>query len=86
VTSLTADAADDAGREVLFLRAVVLAMTNLTAVLAGLVLVVAEGTIEGGKFTKLVALEFVLTFRDGSSLQVLVHVHNWEESGDLQSR
>jgi hypothetical protein len=68
VTSLTTDAADDAGRKVLFLRAVVLAMTDLTAVLAGLVLVVAKGTVEGSKLTKLVALKFVLALRDGSSL------------------
>jgi hypothetical protein len=44
-------------------------MTNLTTVLAGLVLVVTKGTVEGGKLTKLVALEFVLAFRDRSSLQ-----------------
>jgi hypothetical protein len=42
-------------------------MTNLTTVLAGLVLVVAKGTVEGGKLTELVALEFVLAFRDRSS-------------------
>lgn len=69
VTSLTTDTADDAGREVLLLWTIVLAMTNLTTVLAGLVLVVTKGTVEGGKLTKLVALEFVLAFRDRSSLQ-----------------
>jgi len=67
VASLSTDTANDAGREVLLLRAVVLAMTDLTTVLAGLVLVVAEGTVEGGKLTELVALEFVLTFGDGGS-------------------
>jgi hypothetical protein len=66
---LTTDTADDAGREVLLLWTIVLAMTNLTTVLAGLVLVVTKGTVEGGKLTKLVALEFVLAFRDRSSLQ-----------------
>jgi hypothetical protein len=39
-------------------------MTDFTTVLAGLVLVVSEGTIECGKLTELVALEFVLTFGD----------------------
>jgi hypothetical protein len=60
--SLTTDTTDDAGREVLFLGTVVLAMTNLTAVLAGLVLVVSKGTVESCKLTELVALEFVLAF------------------------
>jgi hypothetical protein len=72
MASLTTDTANDAGREILLLRAVVLAMTNLTTVLAGLVLVVTKGTVEGGKLTELVALEFVLAFRDRSSLELLV--------------
>jgi hypothetical protein len=38
-------------------------------VLASLVLVVAESTVEGGQLTKLVALEFVLTLRDGCGLE-----------------
>lgn len=71
MTSLTTDATDDAGSEVLLLWTVVLAMTNLSAVLTGLVLVVTKGTVEGGKLAELVALEFVLAFRDGSSLNVL---------------
>jgi hypothetical protein len=43
-------------------------MADLTTVLTGLVLVVTEGTVEGSKLTKLVALEFVLAFGNGGSL------------------
>ncbi|KAI6776350.1 hypothetical protein HG530_000295 [Fusarium avenaceum] len=56
---VSTDTADDAGSEVLFLRAVVLAMTNLATVLASLVLIVSQGTVECGEFSKLVALENV---------------------------
>jgi hypothetical protein len=47
-------------------------MTDFTTVLAGLVLVVTEGTVKGGKLTQLVALELVLAFGDGGSLALLV--------------
>lgn len=62
MSSLTTDTTNDTSREVLLLRTVVLAVTNLTTVLAGLVLVVSKGTVESGELTKLVALEFVLAF------------------------
>jgi hypothetical protein len=68
VPSLTADAADDAGSEVLLLRAIILAMADLAAVLAGLILIVAKSTVEGGKLAELIALELVLAFGDGGSL------------------
>jgi hypothetical protein len=68
VTSLSTDAADDARSEVLLLRAVVFAMADLAAVLAGLVLVVTKGTVESGKLTKLVTLELVLALGNRSSL------------------
>ncbi len=47
-------------------------MANFAAILAGLVLIVTKGTVEGGEFTELVALEFILSFRNGSSLDLLV--------------
>lgn len=48
-------------------------MTNLAAVLAGLVFVVTEGTVECGELAQLVALELVLAFGDrGSRLNDLV--------------
>lgn len=56
MASLATDTANDASRKVLLLRAVILAMADFAAVLAGLVLVVSEGTVKGGKLTKLVAL------------------------------
>lgn len=72
MAGVTTDATDDTGGVVLLLRAVVLAVTDLATVLASLVLVVSEGTVEGGEFSELVALEFVLAFRNGRSLNVLV--------------
>lgn len=68
VAGVTTDAADDAGSVVLALGAIVLAMTNLATVLAGLVLVVSQGTVEGGKFSQLVTLELVLSLRNRGSL------------------
>lgn len=70
VTSISTDTADDACREVLSVRAVVLAVADLAAVLAGLVLVVTEGTVERGELAQLVALELILTFGNRSSLSV----------------
>jgi aconitase B len=72
VTRVTTDATDDTGSVVLLLRAVVLAVADLATVLASLVLVVSEGTVEGGELSELVTLEFVLTFRNGCSLNLLV--------------
>lgn len=74
MSSLATDTTNDAGSVVLFLRAVVLAMSDLAAVLAGLVLIVSEGTVERGKLTELVALQLVLAFGDGSSLNLISHV------------
>lgn len=69
MASIATNTADDAGCVVLALGAVVLAMANLSTILASLVLVVSEGTVEGGKFTKLVALEFVLSLWNGCGLE-----------------
>lgn len=68
MASVTTDTADDVGSVVLALGAVVFAVTNLTTVLASLVLVVTKSTVEGSELTKLVALQLVLAFGDGSSL------------------
>lgn len=51
VSSVTADTADNAGRVVGLVRAIVLAMTNATAVLACLVLVITECTVKSSKLT-----------------------------------
>lgn len=68
VTSITADATDDTRSEVALLGTIIFTVTNLTTVLAGLVLIVTESTIQSSKLTELIALEFVLTFRNGCSL------------------
>lgn len=66
---IAADSADDAGRVVGLVRAVVLAVANATAVLAGLVLVVTEGTVQSGELAKLVPLERVLALGNGGGLE-----------------
>jgi hypothetical protein len=78
MSSLTTNTANDARSEVLLLGTVVLAMTDLATVLAGLVLVVTEGTVKGSKLTELVSLEFVLAFGDRGGLQ---HVNVVSEKG-----
>jgi hypothetical protein len=65
VTGVATDAADDAGGVVLSLGAIILAVANLTTVLAGLVLVVSKGTVERGKLTQLIALKLVLSLGNG---------------------
>jgi hypothetical protein len=42
---------------------------QILTVLASLVLIVTKSTVEGSQLTKLVALEFVLTLRDGCGLE-----------------
>lgn len=69
MSSLATDTADNASGKVLLLRAIVFAMTDFTTVLACLVLVVAESSVECGELTELVALEFVLTFWNRCSLK-----------------
>jgi hypothetical protein len=68
MASVATDATDNTSSVVLFLRAVVLAVADLATVLASLVLVVSEGTVERSEFSELVSLEFVLAFRNGRSL------------------
>lgn len=65
MTGISTNAADDVRGEVSLLGAIVLAMANLTAVLAGLVFIIAESTVQGSKLSKLIAFELVLPFRDG---------------------
>ena len=66
---IPADTADDVGGVVLLLRAVVLAVTYLTAVLASLILIVAQRSVQRGKLAELIALELVLAFWNRSSLE-----------------
>jgi len=49
MASISTDATDNPGGEVFGIWAVVLAVTDLAAVLAGLIFVVTEGTVERGE-------------------------------------
>ena len=69
MASASANTADDVSSEVSCFRTVVFAMANSTAVLADLVFVVAECTVEGSEFTKLIAFMIVLTFRSRGRLE-----------------
>lgn len=66
----TAEMTDDVGGEVLVFGAVILAMTETTAVLADLVLVVTEGTVECSELAKLIAFVVVFTFGSRRSLEI----------------
>jgi hypothetical protein len=71
VTCISTYTTDDVSCEVALFRAVVFSVTNLTTVLASLILVVSKSTIECCKLTKLVTLELVLAFWDRRSLRML---------------
>lgn len=74
VTSVTTDTTDNVGGEVALLRAVIFTMTDLTTVLASLILVVTKSTVKSGELSKLVPLELVLTLRNrGSRLDNVVN-------------
>lgn len=83
VTSVTADTTDDVGCEVALFGTIVLAVTDLTAVLASLVLIVTQGTVESSQLTQLVALELVLAFGDRSSLESVSLHFRFERTGVL---
>lgn len=68
MTGRAADTTDDVGCEVALLRTIVLAVTDPTAVLADLVLVVAQSSVQRGQLAKLVTLVVILTLRRGGSL------------------
>lgn len=70
MTSVATDATNDIGGEVLGVRAIVLAVTDFTAVLTSLVLIITECTVERCEFAQLVSLELVLAFGDGGSLWI----------------
>jgi hypothetical protein len=69
MAGITTHTADDIVGIILALGTVILAVSNLATVLASLVLVVTESTVQSSKFSKLVSLELVLTFRNRGSLR-----------------
>lgn len=66
--SAPANTADDVSSEVALLRAFILPVTDVAAILTDLVLIISKGSIESSKFAKLVAFVVVLAFWCGSSL------------------
>lgn len=63
-----ADTTDDVSSKVALLRALILPVTDVAAVLTDLILVVSKGSVKCGKFAKLITLVIVLAFRCGSGL------------------
>lgn len=68
MSSATTDTTYDVSGKVPLFRAVVFAMADAPAVLAYLVLVVAKGAVQGGKFAELITLVIVLAFWGGRGL------------------
>lgn len=64
MTGITTSAANDVGSKILLLRTVVLAVTDLATILASLVLIVTQRTVQRGELSKLVTLELVLALGD----------------------
>lgn len=67
VAGVATHSADDAGSEVLLLGAVVLAVSYLATVLASLVFIVTQSSVQSSELSELVTLQFVLALGDGSS-------------------
>ena len=68
VPGIATNTTDDIGGEISLLWAVEFSMPYLSAVLTSLVLIVTKGTVQGCQFAKLIALKFVLAFRDRGGL------------------
>lgn len=73
MTSVATNTANNVGREVALLRTVVLAVANFSTILAGLVFVVAQSTVERGKLAELIALQLILSFWDRRGLNMSVN-------------
>jgi hypothetical protein len=68
VASVAADSTNNVSSEVLGLRAIVFPMADLSAVLASLVFVIAQSSVQRSKLTELVAFERVVALWDRCSL------------------
>jgi hypothetical protein len=67
MSGTAANTTNDVSSEVPLLRTVVFAVTHTATILADLVFVVTEGTVESGEFPKLIAFMIILTFWSGCS-------------------
>lgn len=83
VAGIATHSTDDAGSEVLLLRAVVLAVTYLSTILASLILIVTQSSVQSSELTKLVTLQFVLALGNGSSLWMSVFARQHRARGGL---
>ena len=63
-----ADTTDDVSSKVALLRALILPVTDVAAILTDLVLVVSKGSVESSKFAELITLVIVLALGCGGSL------------------
>ena len=63
-----ANTADDVSSKVALLRAFILPVTDVAAILTDLVFIISKGSVESSKFAELIAFVVVLAFRCGSSL------------------
>ena len=63
-----ADTTDDVSSKVALLRALILPVTDVAAILAHLILIISKSSVESGEFTELVAFVIVLAFGRGSGL------------------
>jgi hypothetical protein len=70
MSGAAANTTDDVSSEVPLLRTIVFAVAHTAAILADLVFVIAEGTVESCKFAKLIAFMIVLTLWSGRSLLI----------------
>ena len=68
VACASADTANNVRCEVTLFGAVVLAMANITTVLANLILVIAKRSVQRSEFPKLITFVIILTFGGRSSL------------------
>lgn len=79
VACVATHSADDAGSKVLLLRAIVLAVSYLATILASLVFIITQGSVQSSELTELVTLQFVLALGNGSSLWVSVFLRGSTE-------
>lgn len=69
MSGAAANTTNDVSSEVPLLRTIVFAMTHTATILADLIFVIAEGTVESREFTKLIAFMIILAFWGRGSLK-----------------
>ena len=60
VTSVAANSTNDVSGKILGLRAIVFPVTDLSAILAGLIFIIAESSVQRSELTQLVSFERVV--------------------------